>query len=159
MKTGTKYLLYLLWTIGAYFVILGVNHFQHIIRVTSGYTYRPMLMQSFFVYFVFGLYIGILFVRRWQFRFNLPLLICVFLPSLLLNPDIFLSLNIRIPYLPDIPSDAILGVLSGAFLLAGLFGTKSTKQRHPPDSREGVISSIVRFIKRKFVGRSRSDTL
>ncbi len=125
MRLGRSYIFHLLWTIGAFLLFSIVDNISHSIRIISASTFQFMYWQSFFLYLLLGLYIGILFVRKWAFQVKLPLIVFVFIPSLLFNPDVFYSLHISLPLVHNIPQDLLLGVISGASLINGLFGQKA----------------------------------
>ncbi|MGG1662384.1 hypothetical protein [Brevibacillus sp. NRS-1366] len=108
-------------------------------HVASTYDSTPFVWFSAGSAFLFGMYLSLLFVKRWSFQVNLPLLLCVCIPCLLLTAyypivytfDLSFPFDILIaPWLWKVIDNDIVSIVAGFTLLMGLFGaTEGTTQK------------------------------
>lgn len=78
----------LLWIVGLFGLILFGYHLEQIINQKANETFKNILSLFWFnatAPFIFGLYISLLFVKRWSFKFNPPLFLCVTVPCLIVS--------------------------------------------------------------------------
>ncbi len=87
MKIWMKYLLYLIWVIGLFlFIFIAYRYSMQLKQLSQMYfNLKPIIWFAFIAPFLFGVYFGILFIRSWRVQPNIPLLLCVFLPTLILS--------------------------------------------------------------------------
>ncbi|CAM3966463.1 hypothetical protein [Alicyclobacillus pomorum] len=133
MKTRNRYVLYFLWSIGAYALLAVANRMSYRIQQYTAETYNTLsaMRLEWLILFVLGMYVGILFVRNWKVHPNWPLLIFVFLPTLLLNPALNYSLFTTtlfhtLFFFPATGMATVLTIVSGCALLVGVFGGKGS---------------------------------
>jgi hypothetical protein len=117
--------LYALWTVGAYILLHAFNDIASRLMNYQESTYHIAVQWLLPLDLVLGMYIGVLFVRHWKLKLNIPLLIFIFLPSLYMNSLVDISiLHINPVFLEasrGLTIQDILGVLSGIVLMVGLF--------------------------------------
>lgn len=133
-----KYVWKLLWFVG--FIILLNFYFRlgHEIKDAASATFdmTPYLWFSAIMPFVIGLFIGLVFVKRWTWKFNFSLFLCVAIPSLVLHFSIpliyiFPIENINLPlWSMSASTSNIMGVVAGIALMLSLF-SDSEKNGNP----------------------------
>jgi hypothetical protein len=142
----TKIALKLLWVIGLLALLLVAFHYQQMIKQDFEATFNPLSTYWFhsIVPFLFGLYSSLLLIKRKTFNINLPLLLCVTCPLLILafySPvtyTIFLniapnpsSFSVPIPFwLFKLNSFEIVPIVAGLTLSVSLFGVNQQQSKH-----------------------------
>lgn len=136
MKRGwTAYVWKLLWLVG--FIILLNFHFslgkEINDTVSTTYEMTPLLWFKTVAPFVIGLYIALVFVKRWAWKFNLPLFLCVALPSLLIHISTSLIYivpieNITYPlWFASANTSNLIGIVVGISLVLSVFSGSSDR--------------------------------
>jgi hypothetical protein len=135
------YFLKIIWLIGFIILVVGSSDFKNHIQQTGKETFNmiPVLWSIPFISIVVGCYISILFVKRWTFKLNLPLLLCVSLPCILLAfaysilatftsfgsvPILVVSSNLSF-LLVKIFSADVVGIVAGLTLILSILNGKS----------------------------------
>lgn len=82
-----KWVLKLLWFVGLVVIILTSYHFEQLIQqyANKNFTLSPLLWFHSTVSFLCGIYISLLFVKKWSFKMNKPLFICVTVPCFIIS--------------------------------------------------------------------------
>lgn len=142
MRPWIKCATYLLWVVGliilswaAYRLSVSLKHFAQ-----TEFEATPLAWFDFIAPFLFGAYFSALFIRSWNCRPNVPLLLCICLPTLVLSMWIPLawtsiphggrSSQIPVPaWVADISMFYIPQFVCGFTLLFGLM-TPRSKQIH-----------------------------
>ena len=137
---GLSYFLKILWVVGL--IILAIisfnyeNQLQH--TATETYNFIPVIWSKLFMSIIFGLYISLLFVKKWSFNINPSLLWCVALPCIILSFAfpilVILSSVDRLPEmitsspissgLQKIYSTNIFGIIAGLTIILSLFNAQ-----------------------------------
>ncbi len=128
MRWFVKSGLYALWSVGAYTLLRVFNDIASWLENYQASTFHMAVQWVLPMELVLGMYIGVLFVRRWKLKLNVPLLIFVFLPSLYMNSLVdlwFLHVKLVFEESRWLSIHDVLGVLSGIVLIIGLFDTRN----------------------------------
>jgi hypothetical protein len=121
-----RWILYVMWSIGFFFLILLKNRIMHTLleRVAMTFNSNGLRWKALVMFAILGVYIGVLFVKTWSIHINYPMLIFVFIPTLMLNPLLGLWPARQFDSIPEI--SVLLGATSGCVLMYSLFnGTKN----------------------------------
>ncbi|MBK3493748.1 hypothetical protein JFL43_02510 [Viridibacillus sp. YIM B01967] len=83
----SKFTLKLIWVVGLFGLILGSYHLKQMVeqQVSQNYIIGPRFWLDATMPFLFGLYISLLFIKRWTFKINIPLFLCVTVPCLIIS--------------------------------------------------------------------------
>lgn len=86
----------------------------------STFSIAPVFWTNFITLFMWGVYLSLLFIKKWTININLPLLICVFTPCFLIS--IFLPIATILPLALPIGGVWFSKVISSYFIeiVAGL---------------------------------------
>lgn len=130
----------LLWFAGLLGLILIGYHFKLKIEQIFDETFNPLYLiwYNSILPFLFGIYISLLFVKKWSFKINTPLLLCVAVPCLILSfygpfvISIPFSFNLPEPFwLLQINTFDIAPVVAGLTIVVGLFeGNRPSKNEN-----------------------------
>ncbi|MET4561006.1 hypothetical protein [Lysinibacillus parviboronicapiens] len=87
MKKWSSYLWKLIWVIGLFLLTIISYNIKYKINVISASTYSmvPVFWTNFITLFMWGVYLSLIFIKKWTIKINLPLLICVFIPCFLFS--------------------------------------------------------------------------
>jgi len=87
MKKWSSYLWKLIWVIGLFLLTIISFNIKYKINVISASTYSivPVIWTNFITLFMWGVYLSLIFIKKWTIKINLPLLICVYLPCFLFS--------------------------------------------------------------------------
>ena len=139
-SNGLSYFLKILWVVGLIILAIISFNYENQLRQTATETFNfiPVIWSKLFISILFGLYISLLFVKKWSFNINLSLLWCVAIPCILLSFafPLFVSLS-SVNYLPEmiisspissglqkIYSTNIFGIIAGLTMILGLFNAQ-----------------------------------
>lgn len=87
MKKWSSYFGKLIWVMGLFLLTIisfNIKYKIHAIS-TSTYSIVPVIWTNFIILFIWGVYLSLIFIKKWTIKINLPLLICVFLPCFLFS--------------------------------------------------------------------------
>ncbi len=122
MKKWSPYLWKLIWVIGLFLLTIISYDIKNEIRVMSDSTFSitPVFWTNFITLFIWGVYLSLIFIKKWTININLPLLICVFIPCFLIS--IFLPIATILPLSLPIGGIWFSKVISSYFIeiVAGL---------------------------------------
>ncbi|MEK5333164.1 MULTISPECIES: hypothetical protein [unclassified Lysinibacillus] len=122
MKKWSPYLWKLFWVIGLFLLTIISYEIKNEIKVMSDSTFSiaPVFWTNFITLFMWGVYLSLLFIKKWTININLPLLICVFTPCFLIS--IFLPIATILPLALPIGGVWFSKVISSYFIeiVAGL---------------------------------------
>ncbi|TRZ40563.1 hypothetical protein CEQ21_06580 [Niallia circulans] len=138
-----SYLLKLIWFIGLVaLAIIAFNLDNHIQQSASEtFNLLPVIWTKLVISIIFGLYISLILVKKWSFKLNFSLLLCVAIPCLILSfafpilaslslgghlPEILESSSISFE-LQKIFSMNVVGIIAGLSLILSLFNAQSGK--------------------------------
>jgi hypothetical protein len=134
----------IIWIIG-FIILLEISiDFKSQVQENSKMTYNiiPVLWANSISSFIFGLYASIIIVKKWTFKFNLPLLVCVCIPCIFIAfgypiiatisyfeylPDVIAGLPISF-WLIKIFSEDVVGIIAGVTLVLSIFNFGSAKK-------------------------------
>ncbi len=70
-----------LWTIGFISILILANKLEIFLKYKRSISYQiqPYASIELLIYFIIGIYISMLFIRRWKLNLNVHLLLFVFL--------------------------------------------------------------------------------
>ncbi|MEC1697915.1 hypothetical protein [Schinkia azotoformans] len=134
----TSYFWKLTWLVGL--IVLAiislniVNHFKQMANDT--FNFIPLLWSNLFISMTFGIYIALIFIKKWSLKFNPALLWCVSIPCILISfcysilatfSSIFDNLTFSfIPYwLIRISTIEVFGIVAGLTLILSIFSSPS----------------------------------
>jgi hypothetical protein len=136
----------IIWVIGLIILLEISADFKNQIQQTSNLTSNkiPLLWYIPFSSVVIGFYISILLVKKWAFELNLPLLLCVSLPCILLSfgypilatLSTLASLPVYVEsssisfFLLDIFSSDVIGIIAGLTIILSIFNVHLKSENH-----------------------------
>ncbi len=127
-----KWMKYLLWLIGMFVLFYVAYRIENIVQARASQTFQ--MAQEVWVVtllsIIMGAYVSLLLISG-RPSLNVPMLVCVFLPSILLGlafPMAFLFHGLRVPMLLQSDPNGLLHFVSGFSLVMGLFNGKPNKQ-------------------------------
>ncbi|MFF2754903.1 hypothetical protein ACFVR1_14270 [Psychrobacillus sp. NPDC058041] len=138
-KNWSPYVWKLLWVVGLIALVLISYHLENKVRNHVAITFQPLSIFWFMptAYFVFGIYISLVLVRDWTFKWNWPLVVCVTIPLLIIafySPVIYTivqsissdnNFSLPIPFwMMKINSLGIPSIVAGITLMVGMMGKK-----------------------------------
>ncbi|MFJ5763951.1 hypothetical protein ACIP9C_01230 [Lysinibacillus sp. NPDC093210] len=122
MKKWSPYLWKLMWVIGLFLLTIISFDIKNEIKVMSASTFSitPVFWANFITLFLWGVYLSLIFIKKWTIHLNLPLLICVFIPCFLIS--IYVPLATILPLSNPIGGVWFTKVISSYFIeiVAGL---------------------------------------
>ena len=95
----------ILWVVGLILLAIISFNYENQLQQNASETYNmiPVIWSKLFISILFGLYISLLFVKKWSFNINSSLLWCVALPSIILSFAFPLLVTLSsADYLPEI---------------------------------------------------------
>lgn len=125
----------ILWVIGLIILAIVSFNVEEQLRISAQETFNHFLVlwSRPIVSIIFGLYISLLFIKKWSYNINLSLLCCVAIPCMLLtfiypilitafyiNPSFFIDSLINL-WIYKISSYNIFGIVTGFTLMLSLF--------------------------------------
>ncbi|KAB2336589.1 hypothetical protein F7731_09490 [Cytobacillus depressus] len=133
----------ILWLLGL--IVLGnvCLNFRNQVEQTSRETFDmiPFVWVESLIPFIFGLYISLLFVKKWTFNINPSLLWCVSIPCIIFSFGLPLSVSFSVLkvfpeelaisinfWLLNISSLGVLGIVAGLTLILSFFNTHSNNE-------------------------------
>lgn len=135
-----SYFLKILWVVGLIILVIISFNYENQIKQNASETFNliPVILSKIIISIIFGLYISLVFVKKWSFSINLSLLWCVAIPCMLLsfaNP--ILSTLSSFDSLPEnigsspiffwvlaISSSDMFGIIAGLTIILSLFDTQ-----------------------------------
>ena len=83
-SNGLSYFLKILWVVGLIILAIISFNYENQLQQTATETFNFILViwSKLFMSIIFGLYISLLFVKKWSFNINPSLLWCVALPCI-----------------------------------------------------------------------------
>lgn len=123
LSVRLRFIVYLLWSIGAFVLFACGNYIAEILVQYAARTFDAQLtaIWLFLILLFLGAYVGVLFVRRWKFSLNIPMLVSAVIPLLLMNSSIQLMLHLPISMSSGLPLDELLCMVTGCVLMVSLF--------------------------------------
>ncbi|MFF2755633.1 hypothetical protein ACFVR1_18125, partial [Psychrobacillus sp. NPDC058041] len=98
MKKGSTYIWKLIWVIGLF--LLTILSYDTKNQIKDSFTFHSDMIYwtRFIILFIWGIYLSLIFIKKWSFKINLPLLICVFIPCFLFSLIMPLSATFSISF-------------------------------------------------------------
>src|SRR3954471_22546593 len=135
-----SYFLKILWFVGLIILAIISFNYENQIQQTASETYNfiPVIWSKLFISIIFGLYISLVFVKKWSFSINPSLLWCVAIPCIILSFafPIFVTLS-SVDYLPEIITSSpissglqkiystnVFGIIAGLTIILSLFNAQ-----------------------------------
>lgn len=129
----------IIWFVGLIILsnisIYFANYVKQIANDT--FTFIPLLWTHSFISLIFGIYVSLIFVKKWSFKINHSLLWCVSIPCLLisfcypiisiLSPIEGISFSFIPNWLIRITSLEVFGIIAGMTFILSIFNTQSKK--------------------------------
>lgn len=131
----------LIWVVGLIVLVLLCYHWEQMLKqqVQTTYDVLPLFWFNSFAPFFIGMYTAPLFIKRWSFTLNTPLILCVTAPCLIFSfyDPMISTLTAKGVFLPSffsadltfwllsINSYGIVPLVAGCTLIYGLFGVAS----------------------------------
>jgi len=132
MKKWSTYIWKLIWVIGLF--LLTIISFDIKNQIKNSVNYDMISWTNSIILFIWGIYLSLIFIKKWSIKINPPLLICVFIPSFLfwLIPPLTSTLSISIPigmwFLKAFNSNLIEIVAGLTFMLSIFNNSKSESE-------------------------------
>ena len=132
MKKWSTYIWKLIWVIGLF--LLTIISFDIKNQIKNSFNYDMISWTNSIIFFIWGIYLSLIFIKKWSIKINPPLLICVFIPSFLflLIPPLTSTLSISIPigmwFLKAFNSNLIEIVAGLTFMLSIFNNSKSESE-------------------------------
>ena len=139
-SNGLSYFLKILWVVGLILLAIISFNYENQLQQNASETYNmiPVIWSKLFISILFGLYISLLFVKKWSFNINPSLLWCVALPSIILSFAFPLLVTLSsVDYLPEIITSSpissglqkiystnIFGIIAGLTMILSLFNAQ-----------------------------------
>lgn len=126
----------ILWVIGL--IIFSYVSFEIKTQIQQNakitYSIQPIYWTNFIISVLFGIYFSILFVKKWKIILNIPFLLCVFFPCLIISlafPLLITFPAIHLPpsftlFLTKINSYHEIGIAAGMSFILGIFNQKKS---------------------------------
>jgi hypothetical protein len=133
VKKLSPYLWKLAWVVGLFLLVIISFDIENQIDSYSSSTFDiiPIIWANFFIHFIWGIYLSLIFIKKWTFQVNLPLLICVFLPCILfsLNFPISTLTSLHIPlggWTIKVITSGLIEIVAGLTLMLSIFNNKKS---------------------------------
>ncbi|HWL24308.1 MAG TPA: hypothetical protein VNR38_11270 [Ureibacillus sp.] len=136
MKKLIPYLWRLAWVVGLF--ILTIISFDIEDQIdsfsTATFNIMPNIWANFLIPFIWGIYLSLILIKKWAFRINLPLFLCVFLPCMLLSlifPLSFLTsfhFPIGLGWIIKIMSSGLIEIVAGLTLMLSIFNSNNNER-------------------------------
>lgn len=134
------YFLIIVWFVGLIILaIISINYENQLqLTTTETFNFIPVIWSKLFISIIFGLYISLVFVKKWSFSINPSLIWCVAIPCIILSFafPIFVTLS-SVDNLPEmitnspissglqkIYSTNIFGIIAGLTIILSLFNAQ-----------------------------------
>jgi len=119
---------YLFWVAGLFLLLFAIYHFERIAHLNAAATYlaTPEIWTGTLASFVLGVYLPLLFIKG-PSRLNVPLLVCVFLPSTILGFYLPIAAGTGLPiqlWVTKLDTHGFELVVSGFSLMVPLFNNR-----------------------------------
>lgn len=141
-----SYLLKTFWVIGLIILAIISFNYENQIQQTSRETFNfiPFIWSKQFISIIFGLYISLIFVKKWSFSVNPPLLWCVAIPCLIISFAFPIVVTLSsVNYLPEIIANSpisfglqkifstnVFGIIAGLTMILSLFNAQPNNKNH-----------------------------
>lgn len=127
------YLWKLAWVVGLFLLVMISFDIENQIDSYSNANYDiiPKIWANFFIHFIWGLYLSLIFIKEWNFKVNRPLLICVFLPCILFSLNFPMSVLTSL-YIPlgnwtiKVITSGLIEIVAGLTLMLSIFDNKKS---------------------------------
>lgn len=124
----------LAWVVGLFLLTIISFDIQKQIDSYSNsmFSVKPSYSAHILIHFIWGIYLSLLFIKKWTIRINLPLLLCVFLPcflfSLILPISMFTSINFPTGgvWFIKVLSSGLIEIVAGLTLMLSIFDNKKS---------------------------------
>lgn len=133
----------ILWVVGLIILSIISFNYENQLQQTASETFNsiPVIWSNLFISIIFGLYISLIFVKKWSFNINLSLLWCVTIPCMLISfaypilatlssteslPENIASSSISFLLLKIYSSD-VFGIITGLTLILSFFAQPRMK--------------------------------
>ena len=132
MKKLSPYLWKLSWVVGLFLLVIISFDIENQIDSYSSSTFDiiPKIWANFFIHFIWGIYLSLIFIKKWNFQVNLPLLVCVFVPCILFSLSFpisaLTSLHITLGgWTIKVITSGLIEIVAGLSLMLSIFNKKS----------------------------------
>ncbi|MEK9197961.1 hypothetical protein [Ureibacillus sp. FSL E2-3493] len=101
MKKSSIYFWKIIWVIGLLLLTMISFDIENQIKDSSQFNFTPVYWSKFIIYFIWGMYLSLILIKKRSIKFNFPLFICIFVPcfTFSLIVPISASFSISIPFL------------------------------------------------------------
>ncbi|MFJ7730806.1 hypothetical protein ACIQXF_02815 [Lysinibacillus sp. NPDC097231] len=123
----------LIWVIGLFLLTIISYDIKYQIKVISATNIVPVFWANFIILFMWGVYLSLIFIKKWTIKINLPLLICVFIPCFLFSLYVplatFLPLSLPIGgiWFNKALSSNFIGIVAGLTFMLSIFNDSRSK--------------------------------
>ncbi|WP_397538275.1 hypothetical protein [Rummeliibacillus pycnus] len=134
----------ILWVVGLVLLVNISFNYENQIQQTARETYSliPVIWSKLFISIIFGLYISLVFVKKWSFNINPSLFWCVAIPSILLSfafpilatlsslkslPEYIASSSISF-WLINVSSSDVFGIIAGLSIILSFFNARPSNK-------------------------------
>jgi hypothetical protein len=133
-NTQLAFLYRLVWFVGFFILLLAENYYVGVFtKLKYSFIVLPWLWFEAAAPIILGMYTAIIFVRKWGFKPNSPILFCIALPCLILTfyiPAAYtmatFNIHVHIPtWYPDLDIIEMASFVGGLTLIRGLFSSNN----------------------------------
>ncbi|MFF2754476.1 hypothetical protein ACFVR1_12115 [Psychrobacillus sp. NPDC058041] len=126
MKKWSTYIWKLIWVIGLF--LLTIISYDTKNQIKDSFTFQTDIIfwTNFIILFIWGIYLSLIFIKKWSIKINLPLLICVFIPCFLFSLIMPLSATFQISFpsvfwVIKVFSSNLIPIVAGLTLMLSIF--------------------------------------
>ncbi|MFJ8066573.1 hypothetical protein ACIQYS_18400 [Psychrobacillus sp. NPDC096426] len=136
-KNWSPYVWKLLWTVGLIVLLIISYKLELKVKnhVATTFQMLPIIWFQFIANFVLGIYLSLLFIKKWSVKWNWSLIVCVTIPLLIISIYLPIAItfvqniaqdsnNYSVPFpswLMKITTYGIPAIVAGLTLIIGLF--------------------------------------
>ncbi|MDW0114541.1 hypothetical protein QT711_15185 [Sporosarcina saromensis] len=130
MKKWSTYIWKLIWVIGLF--LLTIISFDILTQINNSSHFNATSWTSSIILFIWGVYLSLIFIKKWSIKINAPLFICVFIPSFLFSliPPLTSTISISFPicmWFLKIFSSNLIEIVAGLTFMLSIFDNSKTE--------------------------------
>ena len=130
MKKWSTYIWKLFWVIGL--LLLTIISFDIKNQIENSFHFAMIYWTNFIILFIWGIYLSLIFIKKWSIKINLPLLISVFIPCFLISliMPLLATFPISFPsgiWLQKVLSSHLIEIVAGLTLMLSIFNSSISK--------------------------------
>ncbi|MEK4486100.1 hypothetical protein MHH81_10990 [Psychrobacillus sp. FSL H8-0484] len=133
MKKWSTYIWKLIWVIGLF--LLTIISYDTKNQIKDSFTFHSEMIYwtRFIILFIWGIYLSLIFIKKWSFKINLPLLTCIFIPCFFFSLIMPLSATFSISFstggmwLVKVLISNLIEIVAGLTFMLSIFSNSISK--------------------------------